>query len=269
MGLARSVGLRDSGTVGAEHRTWVGVFVAVLAGMLAVAIPLALVAGVPVDEAIRGTLGPVGDVLVPLVSLVILPVALLGSLLVWMIGVLRPSGGPQPEPPGGAIGPTVIDWQKALGPSASETAILGLVPIVVALAGAFLLVRRFLGRPGSSDVGRDVTEIRENERPTGGIRLRLPRLPAPRRRHVPHTASEAYLASLDVLAASPELARLDEETPSEHARRVRADAIGPSLSRLAADYVLVEFGRRTLAPSEHRRAVERWRRIRSMLDRRT
>ena len=51
MGLARSAGLRDSGAVGAERRTWVGVLVAVMAGMLAVAIPLALIVGVPVDQA--------------------------------------------------------------------------------------------------------------------------------------------------------------------------------------------------------------------------
>ena len=42
----------------------------------------------------------------------------------------------------------------------------------------------------------------------------------------------------------------------------RADLIGPPMGRLAADYALVEFGKRTLRRSEHRRAIERWRRVR-------
>jgi len=267
MSLARLAGLRDPGAVGVERRTWIGVIAAVMAGMIAVAVPLALVLGVPIDQAIRGAMGPVAAVLVPVVSLLLLPAALLGTLLVWFIGTLQSGGPDQPQDPIGSIGPLVADWTKALGPSGSDAVILGLVPIVVGLVVAFLLVRRFMGRPVPSLIDRDMVEIRETEGPAGGVRIRLPRLPPPRRRTVPHTASEAYLASLDMLAGSPDVARLGSETPAEHARRLRADPIGPTLGRLAADYALAEFGGRTLAPSEHRRALERWRRLRSIRDR--
>ena len=83
----------------------------------------------------------------------------------------------------------------------------------------------------------------------------------PRRHGAPRSASEAYVASLEVLADRPEFARLASETPAEHASRIRG-AIGAPLRPLAADYALAEFGQRTLTPSEHRRAIERWRRIR-------
>ncbi len=263
MGLARSAGLKDSGAVGTDRRTWVGVLVGVLAGMLAVAIPLALVIGVPVDRAIRGALGPIGDLLVPIVSLLLLPVALLASALVWLIGTLRPGGGPQPEAPISGVGPVAIDWGHPLGPAGTEAVILGLVPIVIGFALAFLLIRRFLGRSMFELADRDMTEIRETEGPTGGIRLRLPHIDVPRRQPDPRTASEAYLASLEVLAASPEIARSGSETPAEHARRLRGDPAGPTLARLAADYALAEFGRRRLSPAEDRRAVDRWRRLRA------
>ena len=168
MGLARVIGLHDAGEVGAGRRTWIGVLVAVVAVMLAVAMPLALVVGVPLDQAIRGTLGPIGDLLVPIVSVLLLPAALLGSALVWLIGTLR--GGSPTETPSafGTTGPLGIDWAKALGPSGTEAVILGLVPIVVGLVVAFLLVRRFLGRPVAEEVDRDVIEIRETEGPDRG-----------------------------------------------------------------------------------------------------
>lgn len=264
MGLARSAGLKDSGALGTDQRTWVGVLVGVLAGMLAVAIPLALIIGVPVDQAIRGALGPIGDVLVPIVSLLLLPAALLGSLVVWLIGTLRAGGTAPPAGPDLNIGAPTIDWGHPLGPSGVEAAILGLVPIVIGLVVAFLLVRRFFGQPVSMAVDRDMTEIRETEGPSGGMRLHVPRLPVPRRHPEPRTASEAYLASLEVLAAWPETARTGSETPAEHARRLRAHPAGPTLGRLAADYALAEFGHRKLTPSEDRRAVERWRRLRSI-----
>ena len=205
MGLARVVGLRDAGEVGAERRTWIGVVVAVVAAMLAVAMPLALVVGVPLDQAIRGALGPIGDLLVPVVSLLLLPLALLGSLFVLFIDSLRHGAPTQSGTPDVTAGPLNIDWTKALGPSGAEGVILGLVPIVVALVVAFLLVRRFLGQPIAAGVDRDVIEIRVMEGPSGGLRLQLPRVSAPRRRPTPQTASEAYLASLDIIAASPDV----------------------------------------------------------------
>jgi hypothetical protein len=187
----------------------------------------------------------------------------LGSLFVSLIEAIRTGAPSQPGIPDFGAGPLNIDWTKALGPTGTEAVMLGLVPIVVALVVAFLLVRRLLGQPVSEEVDRDVIEFRATEGLAGGLRLRLPRLPAARRHPTPRNASEAYLASLEMLASSPDVARRASETPAEHARRLRGDPIGPTLGHLAADYALVAFGRRTLTPAEDRRAVARWRRLRT------
>ena len=152
--------------------------------------------------------------------------------------------------------------QGMFGPGNRSDLALGVIPLIVAIVVAFVLVRALIRRPRQAVVDGAVVEVREAERPIG-MRFPRPHLPARRRQHVPRTASEAYVASLELLARWPESARLAAETPADHARRLRAAPIGPPLSRLAADYALVEFGRRTLTPSEHRRAIERWRRLRS------
>ena len=137
---------------------------------------------------------------------------------------------------------------------------LGVIPLVVAIVIALILIRALVKRPRRSVVDGEVVEVREVEPPIG-MRLHRPRLQMPRRHGAPRSASEAYVASLDFLAKWPEFARLESETPAEHAGRIRG-AIGWPLRQLAADYALAEFGHRTLSPSEHRRAIDRWRRIR-------
>jgi hypothetical protein len=56
------------------------------------------------------------------------------------------------------------------------------------------------------------------------------------------------------------------ETPAEHARRLRGDGVGAlSLDLLAADYALARFGGLGLGEREDRRAVGRWRQLRTRL----
>jgi Domain of unknown function (DUF4129) len=263
IGLARLADLRGAGVVGADRR-WVGLVVGVVAGLLAVAIPLALILGVPIDAAIRGALGPIVDVFASIATLLLWPVGLLVAALVLLLQSLRSSTPIDYVLPDWLAGPPVIGPANPPGPSPAQGLDLSLVPLVAAIVVSFLLVRRLVRRPGISALEGDVVEVRETERPTGHAWLHRPHLAIPRRQRVPDTASEAYLASLEVLAQSPDSARLESETPAEHARRLRADPVSLPLSRLAADYALVEFGQRTLAPSEHRRAVERWRRLRSI-----
>jgi hypothetical protein len=135
-----------------------------------------------------------------------------------------------------------------LGPGNQNGLALGVVPLVIAVVIAFVVVRMLVRRPRRAVVDGDVVEVRESERPSR-LRVHRPRLPMPRRQLVPRTASEAYEASIELLARWPDSARHASETPAEHARRLRADPIGPSLSRLAADYALAEFGKRTLGRS--------------------
>jgi uncharacterized protein DUF4129 len=263
MGLVRITGLQAAGQVPAGRPAWVGLLVAVIAGLLVVAIPLALVIGTPVDAAVRGVLGPLAVIVVPLVAVLILPGALIGTALVALIDWLR--GGPgsgagsEIRVPG-TLGP---DLGNAIGPSGAQAVILGLVPLVVAIVVAFLVVRTLLNRTRRAGVDQDVVEVREIEPPTGGIRLRRPPRPRPRRSRDPRTASEAYLASLELLATSPDATRRPDETPGEHARRIASDPVWTPLRRLAVDYTLAEFGQRVLTSAEHRRALESWRRLRS------
>jgi hypothetical protein len=214
-------------------------------------------------DAVRGIGGVVLWVVVAAAVLLSLPAAILGIAFVLVIAFLATIGGAGRTDPGDLFGGAVLDVQALLGPANGNGLNLGVVPLIVAIVVAFVVVRMLVKRPGRSEVDGDVVEVREVERPTG-MRLRRPRLPTPRRHPVPRTASEAYVASLEVLARWPGSTRLASETPAEHSRRVRPYPIGPPLSRLAADYALVEFGRRVLAPSEHRRAIERWRRLRAM-----
>lgn len=85
-------------------------------------------------------------------------------------------------------------------------------------------------------------------------------------RAAPGNAAAAYRALIADLARRPIVARATGETPREHARRLRDDGWGRvRLELLAADYELDRFAGVPLTPVEHRRAIERWRRLRSEL----
>lgn len=262
MGLARFADLRGTGVQGTDRRRWLGVLIGVVAGLLALTVPLAMILGVPLADAIRGGVGVLGVVVLAIATVFILPAALLGTIFFLVIEFLRALGGGGSTDPGDLIGGAIVDVQGLLGRARGEGPDLGPVVLVIAIVVGFLVVRALVRRPRRSVVDGDVIEVRETEGPIG-LRLRRPRLPMARRQPAPRNASEAYLASLALLERWPASMRLDSETPAEHARRIRADPGGPSLSRLAADYALVEFGHRILAPAEHRRAIERWRRLRA------
>jgi hypothetical protein len=238
------------------------VLLAVVIGMLAISLPLAVILGVPLGGALRGVVQVVTTVLV----VVAIPFIWVGAALGWVlysaIEFLRGLAGGHSTDTGGVIGGPLVDWQGMLGPEGQNGLALGVIPFVVAVIVAFVLIRALVKRPRRSLVDGNVVEDREVERPIG-MGLRRPQVRMPRRRGAPRSASEAYVASLEVLAGQPEFARLASETPAEHAGRLRAGVIGAPLGQLAADYALVEFGQRTLTPSEHRRAIERWRRIRA------
>jgi hypothetical protein len=263
IGLARLADLRGAGVRGADRRIWDGVLVGVVVGLLVVALPLAMVLGLPLGGAVRS----VSEAIAQVVVVAATPFIWVGAILAWVLYlafefVRRAAGGTTTDP-GAFVGGPLIDVQGMFGPGNQSGLALGVIPFIVAMVVAFIVVRALIKRPRQMVVDGAVVEVRESERPVG-MRFQRPHLPVRRREHVPRTASEAYVASLELLAArSPESARLATETPADHARRLRTAPIGPPLSRLAADYALVEFGRRTLTPSEHRRAIERWRRLRS------
>ena len=65
----------------------------------------------------------------------------------------------------------------------------------------------FVRRPRRSVVDGEVVEVREPGNARPGCGLRRPRSAVPRRQLVPRTASEAYVASIELLARRPESGR--------------------------------------------------------------
>ena len=226
VGLARLADLRGSGVRGADRRIWDGVLLAVIIGMLAIALPLAVILGVPVGGALRGAVQVVSAVLV----VVAIPFIWVGAALGWVlysaIEFLRGLAGGHSTDTGGVIGGPLVDWQGMLGPEGQNGLALGVIPLVVAIVVAFILIRAFVKRPRLTVVDDRVVEVRELERPIG-MRLWRPQVRLPRRHGAPRSASEAYVASLEVLAGRPEFARLASETPAEHAGRIRGAIAAP------------------------------------------
>ncbi len=265
MGLARLGELEETGMPQGDQRTWVALLVAVIACLLVVSVPLAAVLGIPSTDALRGVLGPIADVIVVIITILAIPGGLLAAALVFLLELVRgPLTGSTDL--GGTLAPGPLEPGNPAGATGIQAVALGLAPLAIAIIVAFLVIRALLNRPRLSAVESDLVETRETEGPAGGIRFRRPRVTIPRRRPDPRTASEAYMASLEVLSRVPNAARLPSETPSEHADRTRSGSSGSGdpLGRLAADYALAEFGHRELTRAEHRRAIERWRRLRSM-----
>ena len=265
MGLARVVGLRDAGDVGAGRRTWIGVLVAVMAVMLAVAMPLALIVGVPLDQAIRGALGPIGDLLVPIVE----PAPPAGRPARFRAGLVprlsprrcpdrRPDLGWRHRPARHRLdeGPRPIRHGGRHPRSRSRSS-------SASSWHSCWSVASWDGRSPRRSTVTSSRSARPRARPVGcAFDCRV----CPPARRDPVTADRERGVSGEprhprriAAGRAP-----SSETPTEHARRLRADPVGPTLGRLAADYALVEFGRRRLTPSEDRRAVERWQRVRAI-----
>ena len=132
-------------------------------------------------------------------------------------------------------------------------------PLVVALAALAALVRSLLRLRGPGAPGVTEDETREIDRTTEPEGPRRSRRWRPfRRRPAPTDAVAAYQALLRDLDGHPLVARVEGETPAEHAGRLRSAGRGDlQLDLLAADYGLVRFGGAALSSAEHRRAIAR------------
>jgi len=182
-----------------------------------------------------------------------------GAVLVYLFLSTRATTQPAPPPAAGAAGlPT--------SPETHPAVILGLggLGALVAIIAILVLIRLWMQQVAPLEV--DPSEIRtidRGETPVAARRGRRRRRPAD-----PVDARGAYLALMSELDRRPAVRRDPAETPAEHARRLRGDGQGGlSLDLLAADYALVSFGGLPLSQREDRRAVQRWRVLRSRLGR--
>lgn len=166
--------------------------------------------------------------------------------------------GQQPPPAGIPPAPTS---EQAWTTIAAWIVLVVTIAVVVAILAAVWM------RSSRAPEDEDVAEERSIDR--GSELVPRPGWHAPWRRRPrrpdPMDAIGAYLAAVATLKRDPGLARHEDETPAEHARRVRRSEIASipdPLERLAADYELAVFGGRTLTGPEERRAIVRWLAIR-------
>lgn len=268
LGRASAAG-RSGGFDWRTNPAWFGLLLVVVAGILAAAVPASEALG-PVVVVVIAVL-PVPLLFVGLVvgfdSRLLKGVGLLLAIGVVLIVIfsLFASGPVLPETaPGGQM--------PAQPPTPEWVTIAWAMILLVVTAVAIGLLAALWMRQGASRDGDDVAEERsvDREAPVAAPGRRRPRLRLARRSQ-PTDAPTAYLATLHELAADPRLERQPDETPAEHAHRLRGIDRGRPLQAavglLAADYELARFGGATLTPGEHRRALARWRRVRDLVRR--
>jgi hypothetical protein len=250
-----------------RNRAWLALVALLAVGVVAAVLPAATLVG-PVVRVV------VGAVVVPLFAVgvvagltqvsrrAVLAMLVLGVgmlLVVALAGPTRPGEDPG-EPPGQG---NVLESESQVVTFAAG----GLLTIAV-IAGIVLLARLWMREalrivPGDVAEERTIDRRMPEDRRAGRQHGRRPVGTGP-----PGDAASAYVALLADIADRPAIARLDGESPAEHAARLRAEGLGAAgLDLLAADYELVRFAGRSLTTGEGRRAIARWRRLRVSLGR--
>jgi len=267
LGLARLNVLHADVTDQRQRRGWRWLVTAVGFGVVPIALPMAVLTGVPLAAMLNPIVGPlrfVGDLLtIPL------------SWIVWILSELfKPIAGPL----GQFLDALQARFAGRPEPEQQEPALVGtliglalwVVALLAVLLVIFLIAQWLLKRKGVNEEALEA--IPDTERA-----IVIPqRDPKPRsnpfrhRRHgTPTDAVSAYLSALAELEAHPELSRLASETPADHAARLRSEVVDPDaatdLARLAAGYQLARYADRRITPLENVRSVTRFQRIRRLL----
>lgn len=267
LGMARLNVLHATVTDQRQRRGWRWLVAAVGFGVVPIALPIAVLTGVPLAQMLNPIIGPlrlIGDILtIPL------------SWIVWILTeIFKPIAGP--------LGQFLDELQRRMAgrakPEDQEPALIGtliglalwVLALFAVLLVIFLMAQWLLKRKGVNDEPLDAvpdTErsivVPQRDPKPAASRFRL------RRRGMPTDVVSAYLGALAELETHPELARLASETPAEHAARLRRAAVDPDaasdLARLAAGYQLARYADRHITPLENMRSVKRFRRIRRLL----
>jgi hypothetical protein len=251
----------DHGLDWRRNRTWLVLALIVLAGAIAFALPMARIAGETFALAAGLAFGPI--LVIGLATgldragrRVIIGIAIFAAIayIVMRLGLVPGNVVRSDEGTTSAL-PNEVDPIVSLG-------VGGLLAFLAAVTVLILVALWARRTRVATDL--DVAETRTVDR-TAEPRARRS-LWRPHRRHDPTDAVTAYVELIRELDRHPELRRDATETPAEHARRLRlAGAPSLPLDLLAADYALVRDAGTTLPPREERRAVDRWRQLRSSL----
>jgi Domain of unknown function (DUF4129) len=267
VGVARLSALRGpAGFDWRGNRAWLLLIVVLVLGVSLIALPLATIVGPAVQIAIAALFLP-AIVLGTIVGLrqvsaraIVAYLVLCGALIVALSLFGNAKVQPVATPEGaGTSGEATSDPTIAY-------AVLG-IGLLALFVVAVLLLARLWSRDALSRRGGDVPEERWIDLGVASGEKTRTRRPwrRPRRRATPTGAVEAYLAALDALEPRADLRRRPDESPAQHAERLRATGAGDlALDLLAADYELVRFGSVRMSAAEDRRAIARWRRIRRL-----
>ena len=146
--------------------------------------------------------------------------------------------------PGAVVGQLADQMRRLLASSSGDGLSLGVLPALVFLLVALLVLRGVPAAPGRrrARAARDrdprggAPDPRRRPAASAAPATPPPGRPAHRERGLPREPRATW-------AGPRPRGACESETPSEHARRLRDDPVGPALGRLAADYMLAEFGR--------------------------
>jgi hypothetical protein len=227
--------------------------VALIAGVVAFVLLLGVPAAILLDV-------PLGSLFRSVVD----PIARLGEAAAGVVGAVVDQLGPEnpaPPPPGLQPG-TAPGLSTLLGIVA---VLVGVLLLGILVLGVAALARgRRRGAPQES-VPPPERETRRIILPRFALHLARPRIGRVARLVTdrPRTAADAYATLMADRAVDPETARRPSETPATHARRLRGEGRGAwGLDLLAADYALERYRGARLSAAENRRGVARWRRLR-------
>ena len=249
-----------------QKRAWRWLVMAVGFGIIPIAIPLAILSGIPLSDLMNPLVGPAQWA----IGLLRFPLMLIIALLTEVLRPVAPGVGDLLDQLGRTI---AARQQEAEQPQEQSTigVILGLIlwigTVLIVAFALYKIARWLLTRKQLLDEELTAT-------PTGLqheiVLPTPPEKPAPaparRRRAAAHDAVSAYVEAVAELEGRPELARQPAETPAAHAARLRRmKADGVDLSRLAADYQLARYAGRPISRLENIRALTRLQRLRRLL----
>ena len=249
------------------RQLWRWLVLAAAISVVPLAVPFAILSGVPVDVLLQPLAGPamliIGLAIIPFAFLVDVLVALLtpvASSLAHFLDELRDRLLSRQRAQLQPVEPSIVTTLIGLAIAA--------VVILTIAAAVYLLARWLLTREDDTEAAQPTTDgLVEHDIVVPSPVPPRPRAAARHRRGAAHDAVGAYVSAIDELAAHPDWARVASETPAQHSARVRAASMpgSPELSRLAADYQLARYAERPITPREDRRALSRLDRFRRLL----
>jgi hypothetical protein len=266
IGLARLTVLHARFADQTQRRAW-RVLVALIGfGLVPIAVPIGILSGIP----IAAMLNPVAAPLQLVLGVLIIPL----QFVIWVLTeIFRPIAGP--------LGAFLDELQRRMEEQRPQQdtepvndigtfvglALWGVTIFFVLLAiyyvAQWLLRRKNTLAAESEDTDGDtefaIVMPESEDKHAGRGRGR--------RSGQPHDAVAAYLSALAELEEHEELARLPNETPAQHAARVRATAMprAAEFARLAAAYQLARYGERRITLPENVRSINRFQRLRRAL----